>query len=419
MNGDNESLEYATQPVPEGKTVSGWQVGCVIVGIAITLPGLYSGGEISQILGIQTAFYALIAAAAVLSIMSIPTAVIGQETRRTSYGLIRQVFGPIGGPAINAVFGVILLGWYAVTAELFGRTLMLGFDTILNISQPQWVFTVISSLLVVITTLYGFKAIDRLAIIAVPLLILVFAYVSVQALQGTLPQMAALPAPQGGRFGWAVNALIGSMIVSVVLMPDLSRYARTRADAIIAGILGNGGGSVVGMALAMLPASVSGSFDPMTYLVAAGLGVGALLVLVGATWTTNAVNLYSTGLVVGDVTQRESYRSIITVCGILGTALALFGIADNLIDFLLLLGALVPPIAGVYLVDYFALAQRGQNPGTACISALLAAAFGVLHHFTMLPASLSTGLTAIDGLVISAAIYAALCWADRRRAVLS
>lgn len=419
MSGDTETLEYAIQPVPEEKTVSGWQVGCVIVGIAITLPGLYSGGEISQTLGMETAFYALLVAAAVLSIMSIPTAIIGQETRRTSYGLIREVFGPIGGPVINAVFGVILLGWYAVTAELFGRTLMIGFDVILGLSQPQWIFTLISSLLVMITTLYGFKAIDRLAIIAVPLLILVFAYVSLKALQGTLPQLQDIMVTESGRFRWAVNAITGSMIVSVVLMPDLSRYARTRSDAIVAGILGNGGGSVIGMALAMLPAAVSGSYDPMAYMVAAGLGVGALLVLIGATWTTNAVNLYSTGLVVGDVTQRENYRPVITICGVLGTALAIFGIADNLIDFLLLLGALVPPIAGVYLVDYFTLAQRGQNPGTACISALLAASFGILHHFSMLPETFSTGITALDGFMMSAALYAALCWADRRRTVLS
>lgn len=408
--------EYAIKPVPEAKTVSGWQVGCVVIGIAITLPGLYSGGEITQTLGLSKAFWALAIGAAVLSIMSIPTSIIGQQTRRTSYHLIRSVFGPWGGPIINTVFGLILLGWYAVTAELFGRTLMIGFDQILGIMLPQWMFTVGSSLLVLLTTLYGFKAIDRMAVIVVPLLMLTFAFVTFQALNGSLPRIGDTSDLPQKPFGWAVDAIIGSMIVSVVLMPDLSRYARTRSDAIIAAILGNGGGSLIGMALAMLPALVSGSVDPMAYMGAAGLGVFALFVLVGTTWTTNSVNLYSTGLVVGEVGKIENYRGIIWACGLLGTALALVGIADNLIDFLLLLGVIVPPIAGVYLIDYFFFGARAETPRTACLCAGLSAGFGVMHYTGWLPQGLTLGIAALDALLLSAVLYASLLWADRKRA---
>lgn len=418
MNENSGPDEYALKPVPEDKTVSGWQVGCVVIGIAITLPGLYSGGEITQTLGLSKAFWALLAGAAVLALMSIPTAIIGQQTRRTSYHLIRNVFGPFGGPIINTIFGLILLGWYAVTAELFGRTLMIGFDDVLGIVMPQWAFTIISSVLVLLTTLYGFKAIDRLAVVVVPLLMLTFAYVTLKALNGTLPQIMEITAPPEKTFRWAVDAIIGSMIVSVVLMPDLSRYARTHKDAIIAAVLGNGGGSLIGMVLAMLPALVSGAVDPMAYMGAAGLGFFALFILIGTTWTTNAVNLYSTGLVVGEVGKIESYRSVIWVCGLLGTALALVGIADNLIDFLLLLGVIVPPIAGVYLIDYFFFGARAANPATACLCAALSAGFGIMHYIGWFPAALSTGISALDALLLSAALYTSFLWAERKREAL-
>lgn len=417
MQDDSHSNEYAISPVPEAKTVSGWQVGCVVIGIAITLTGLYSGGEIAQTLGLKKALLALFAAAAVLSLMSIPTAIIGQQTRRTSYSLIRSVFGPIGGPIINCVFAAVLLGWYAVTAELFGRTLMIGFDEILGIALPQWIFTIVSSILVLVTTLYGFKAIDRLAIVAVPLLILTIGYVSLTAFLGALPTLVDMEPMEVKSFRWAVDAVIGTMIVNVVLMPDLTRYARSKGDAVIAAILGNGGGSVISMALAMLPAIITGSVDPMVYMLAAGLGLIALLILIGATWTTNAINLYSTGLVVGDITQSENYRVVVAFCGALGTGLALVGIADNLIDFLLLLGILVPPIAGVYLVDYFIFNGDIQRPKVACLSALLAAGFGLLHYQALIPSDLSCGLSALDALILSAALYAIFCWADKRREV--
>ena len=40
---------------------------------------------------------------------------------------------------------------------------------------------------------------------------------------------------------------------------------------------------------------------------------------------------------------------------------ALVGIAGRLIDFLVLLGLLVPPVAGVYLADFFVFARRDYS----------------------------------------------------------
>jgi branched-chain amino acid transport system permease protein len=53
--------------------------------------------------------------------------------------------------------------------------------------------------------------------------------------------------------------------------------------------------------------------------------------------------------------ESISVLAMVIVGGIVGTIAALGGIADNLIDFLIVLGLLVPPIAGVYLCDFFLL----------------------------------------------------------------
>ncbi|MEM9289505.1 MAG: cytosine permease [Pseudomonadota bacterium] len=410
--------EYATSPVPEAETVSGWQVGFVIIGIAITLPGLYSGGEIAQALGLSKALLALIFASAVLSIMSIPTAILGQRKRLTSYALIKGVFGPAGGTVINAIFGLILIGWYAVTADLFGRTLHTGLEDSLGLAISTPLLTIVSSALVIVTTLYGFKAIDRLATVAVPLLFLVIAYVSARHILDGFdpgPQTSA-GSPHGASFTWAVNAVIGAMIVNVVLMPDLSRYARTRGDAILAAVMGNGLGSVVAMALAMIPALATGQLDPMAYMLSAGLGIAALSILVAATWTTNSVNLYSTGLVAGAVLQTEQFRRMVAVAGILGTAAALAGFADYLIDFLIILGILVPPVAGVYLVHHFILGEDIPFHGAACLSAGTATALGMMSYFTLLPTGFSSSIAALDTLLLGAGLYWGTVQLLRRRA---
>jgi cytosine permease len=49
---------------------------------------------------------------------------------------------------------------------------------------------------------------------------------------------------------------------------------------------------------------------------------------------------------------------LLLACGVFGTALAVAGLADYFITFLEWLGVIVPPVAGVYLADYFILKRQ-------------------------------------------------------------
>ena len=52
----------------------------------------------------------------------------------------------------------ILLAWYAITAELFGRTFYLTCAVYGPAPVPQWACTLLSSALVTATTVFGFRA---------------------------------------------------------------------------------------------------------------------------------------------------------------------------------------------------------------------------------------------------------------------
>ena len=71
--------------------------------------------------------------ALILSLMSVPAAIVGQRTRLSSYMIIEHTFGYAGAKFVNFWFGVFLLGWYAVTAELFGRTLYLAAGELISV----------------------------------------------------------------------------------------------------------------------------------------------------------------------------------------------------------------------------------------------------------------------------------------------
>jgi cytosine permease len=405
--------ESARVPVREDETVSGWSVGMVIFGICLTLPTLYAGAITAEQLGFIGTAKAVGLASLVLSIMSIPAAIVGAETRLSSYLIIEFVFGRRGSDFVNALLGLTLLGWFAVTAGFFGETLAIAFEEMFAVSPPTWLLTLISSVLILITTIFGFKAIDRLALFAVPLLILFLLYVSNLSLADTswetvLNTEGSNPA----YFSTAVSTVIGSLIVGVVLMPDLSRYARSVKDCVSASVLGNGVGNCFSMLMGVAPAIVTGLLEPIAYMIALGLAGSAFVILVFATWTTNSVNLYSTTLAVAIIKPKIPEWKLTVACGVIGTALAMIGITDYFIGFLEWLGVIVPPVASIYLTDYFVLKQKNYSLTLQDSlpdydrAAILAWMIGTaISAFTFVSEfSLST-IPTLDALLITAPIY--------------
>ena len=410
-----DSDASARTPVADAETVSGFQVGIVIVGISITLPLMYSAGELVRGIGLSQAIIAAVTGALILSLMSVPAAIVGARTRLSSYMIVEHTFGFAGAKFVNFWFGLFLLGWYAVTAELFGRTLFLAAGELTSLALAEWVYTVISSAVVTVTTIYGFKAIDRLALVAVPFLLLALIVVAVMSLNQTSFSDLLLIDAEGISMPTAISAVVGAAIVGVVLMPDLTRYTRSVRDCVVASFIGQGGGITVAYVLGIIPVLVWNELEPMTYMFIMGFGGFALAVLVFATWTTNVVNLYSTALAARASVPLGGYRSLVIVGGIVGTIAALVGIADHLIDFLIVLGLLVPPIAGVYICDFFILKRtdfstaRLSNRPALKVNALIAGIGSGLLATWMYYSELSiTSIGALDSLLISVVAYLAL-----------
>lgn len=405
--------ESARLKVRDDETVSGWSVGLVIFGICLTLPSLYTGALAAHNLGMLGAVKAIGIAGLVLASMSIPAAIVGAKTRLSSYLLIEFVFGRKGADFVNALLGLTLLGWFAVTAGFFGQTLQIAFLEMFGYSPPVWMLTLISSLLIMLTTLFGFKAIDRLSLFAVPLLVLFLTYVANLALQFQgLESLLAIAPQDPDYFSTAVATIIGSLIVGVVLMPDLSRYARSVKDCVTASILGNGVGNAFSMLIAVIPALATGFIDPMTYMISLGVLGSAFIILVFATWTTNSVNLYSTTLAAAVIVPKLAEWKLMLICGFFGTALAVAGLADYFITFLEWLGVIVPPVAGVYLADYFILKRQDfaldklAKVADYDLAAIVAWLVSTLLSVAAFWFDVSvTGIVSLDALVLTVPVY--------------
>jgi cytosine permease len=354
--------DYANSPVPDSRTVNGWRVALIVTGFNIALPGFLNGAQISSALGMNGAVLAALIAGVTLCVMGCLTAVVSVRTRLTTYLLVQRSFGRFGAALVNVVIALVHFGWFGVNVSFFGDAMVAGVQEVLGVSGSFATFVLVGSLLMAITTIYGFRALDRLALIAVPILAMILGTVLVMAIRRYGVVTAPDPTPPiPMTFGTALSALIGSNMVTVAAMPDLTRYVRSNRQALIGMALSFPLATPLLMLAAAVPALAAGEIDIMRLIVGFGLGVPALLVLILSTWTINAGNLYSASLSLTATFPRIEQWKFTLLAGAVGGLLAVIGIINAFISFLLILGAIIPPIAAIYVID----AWRGRSTHTA------------------------------------------------------
>lgn len=415
MFADNHSADK----IPDTETVSAFRVSQIYVGVAITLPAFLLAAQIFSALGFVDGLITLGLAAIVLTLISACTMTVGARQRLSTYAIIRNVFGAIPATAINVLLGLTLLGWFAVTVSLFADALSRSLSAVAGTTAPIPVLKAVGGLTMIGLTLYGFKLIDAVSRIAVPLMALVLVVAFFVILQGS--DLDSLMSNEGTRdgissIGIGVSISIGAFMVALTIAPDIARFLRSPGEGVQASLLSYGIGAPLVLILAGLPVLVTGEADFVANLAASGLGWPALFIVVFATITTNVSNLYSTSLSFSQLSNRVPDYIVTAVCGVLGTAIALVGIETVFVPFLLLLSIAIPPIAGVYLADAFKGDPENQQSQSIRWRAVLSFGAGCAVAYAASNGMISLSrVAAIDGLVTAFLLYLLLCAFDRRQ----
>lgn len=401
MSGFKQLTEdFANNRVPGEQTVSGIRIALIIIGFAITLPLFLAGSRIGLSLGLYQASCSFIIGGIILTSIGCLTAIVGARSRVSTYMIIQFPFGRTGAKFVNLVLAITLFGWYGVTAYLFGQAVQNAVVEIFNLQTGITIFVVIGSLLMIATTVFGFKALDKLALFAVPLLIIFLISVVYFSLQTS--SWSVITGRQADEYtvGVAISMVVGSYIVGTTLIPDLCRYARDIKHSIIAIMISLGLAFPLIFVVAAIPSLATGESDLVLIMMQLGMGLPALAMIVFATWTSNANNLYSTSLVLTTIFTGTPKWMLTIIAGLLCTVLAAMGIMEYFIPFLLFLGITIPPIAGIYIADFFfirdgnydvdSLESHAAVGYTAFVIWILASLFGYataegMFHLTRIP----------------------------------
>ena len=391
---------------------SWWSIAFIWVGTMICIPMLMVGGIFGGALTMNSIFWATLIGFAVCCLMMVLGGIVGSDTGLNATMCSTRAFGMTGANFTMAlVIFICEVGWFGVqtaTCALAFNTLMLQF----SVEFPFWLSCVIWGVVMFITAVYGVKWMAVLNYIAVPLLVILCAYGGFYAIDtagwGTINSAVAenlMSMPV------AISTVIGLFALGATCNSDYTRYCKTRSDVVKATVIGVMPAALLMIMVGAVMAVGTGNFDVTAMFAGLGLPIVAMLVLILATWTTNTGNAYMSGLAACKMfSVKDSKRPFVTMlCGALGVVLAIAGLADFLTTYISILGAVVPPIMGVVICDYFVICKgkkenwapvRGIN-WIGILAWIVGGGFALLETLGVV----SVFSSALDGVILSFAAY--------------
>ena len=388
MTSDLINPDIAPTP-PEGRTWSKWHLAALWIGMSVCIPTYMLAA--SMIKAGMTWWQSVLTVLLGNLIVLVPMILMGHAG--TKYGipfpvLARASFGTrgahipaiarslvacgwfgiqtwIGGFAIYQVFGA--LGWIDVAAD----TALLP---ILNITALQFVCFLAFWALNFAIVLRGIDCIKWLESWAAPFLIamglalLIWAAIRVGGVTEMFPPPPDEPPPFWPIFFPQLTAMVGFWATLSLNIPDFTRYCRSQKDQAAGQLIGLPTTmtlfSFIGIAVTSATVVIFGQaiWDPIALVAQLGSTtavVVSLIALTIATLSTNiAANVVSPANGFANLSPRRiSFRTGSIITCLIGIVIMPWRLYNDLGDYIFtwLIGysALLGPIAGIMLCDYF------------------------------------------------------------------
>ncbi|MEZ8776126.1 cytosine permease [Vibrio splendidus] len=407
--------DFELEPVPEKAKRSWWVISLIWLAIGIDISGLFLGSILSSGIGFEDALLATFIGSGLLAVIAMLCANIGFQSGVSTPLVSSAVFGRNGGKILGFINGISLVGWFAFQADFFAFIMvdaLAKYDIIIS----HLTALIGGSVLMMMTAIYGVRALGKLSTYSVPLMVTL---ITIGLFMAADYQGGAAPTIEDPlTLGQAISFVMSIWILAAVAAPDIARYAKTRRDA----ILGAGIGFLVGnsaiILIALILTKMTGTDDLVEVFFTLGLGMAAIIVLVFAQWTTNSSNLTSGGLCMSMVLPKIPRPVLVVIMTIVGIGIAQLGMVNKFTDFLMLLSVTIAPAAGVYIVQYYVLDstkmsfENIQQVPAWMFKGLASWAFGTAFSACTAPEFFNlfsfTSISALDGILAAGVIYLAL-----------
>jgi nucleobase:cation symporter-1, NCS1 family len=373
---------------PERRTWTLWHIAALWVGMAVCIPTYtIAAGLIAQGM---TWWQAVLAVFLGNVIVLVPMTLNAHPG--TAYGipfpvLLRASFGTLGANIPALMRGIVACGWFGIQtwvggAAIYGTAAILfGFDPATKIALPviglsagEFVCFLLFWAVNVAFIVRGIESIKWLEALSAPFLLLIGLALVIWA-HGAANGFG--PIFSSGRFwpvfGAGLTAMVGFWATLSLNIPDFSRFARSQRDQIVGQAIGLPTTmtlySLIGIVVTSATVVVFGEaiWDPTAVIAKFGsksLSAVALVTLAVATLSTNiAANVVSPANDFSNLAPRRiSFRTGGLITAVLGVAMMPWKLMADpsgyIFTWLIGYSALLGPIAGIMIADYFVVRRK-------------------------------------------------------------
>lgn len=326
-------------------------------GCIASLPALLIGSTLIQSLTLYEAILvAILGYSFVLVFLSL-LSVKAVKYRLNAVQLAERSFGYTGSKVIvGLIIGIASMVWFGIQTNIaglsFSKVLLDVFEINLSVNASSLFWGII----MVLTAVFGFKYVKWLNFIAVPSIVILIVFSLIITLQNvSFAEILAYQPTGEMSLIKAIGIVVGLIAVGGVISPDYNRFAKTPKTAVIGSVVGMLPAAVAFLTIGAILSIIKGTSDIVEIFAQIGYPIMAMSILILVTWTSNVMSAYSGGLGLNSTFHlSEKYRPYTTLLvGLIGTLLGVLGILDKFTEIAMILSAMIPPIAGVIIADYY------------------------------------------------------------------
>ncbi len=396
--------DFPLSEIPPESRRGFWSNAVVLLGFTFFTATMWGGGK----LGIGLPFRTLLLVVGVGNLLlGLYVAVLGWAAQRCGLNTVlmaRYSFGNWGSRLSDLLLGFTQIGWYAWGTA----TIAIMLVTLLGLPPAmEKPLMVLFGLLFCWTAYVGYRGLEMLSVVAVPVMTVLILWSMTRATIhiGGLRPLAAIVPTQPLTIAAAITIVFGTFVSGGTQATNWTRFAKTGSTALWASLLA----FFIGNGLMVF----SGAYGAMVYqqpdivevLKLQGLLGWGIIMLILNIWTTQDNTIYNFS-VAGCHFFRTNRRQAFTFGGaILGTILALFGMYNWLVPYLVYLGTFIPPLGGIIMADFW-IVHRGRLPplGRTRFRLFNWAGIGTYVAAALISA-LAPGIPPINGILTGLVIY--------------
>ena len=356
----NSKNDFPLSAVPKDQRKGLWSMMSVLLGFTFFTATMWAGGS----LGTAFSFYEILGIILIGNLLlgsyAASLAYIAYKTGLNTVLLGRYSFGLQGSKLSDFILGFTQIGWYAWGTA----TLAIVLVKLLGLSDSWTVpLMILFGFGFCISASIGYKALELLSKISVPVMLFFIGlcfYKGMVDVDGIANLIAKQPT-ESMTIGAAITVVFGTFVSGGTQATNWSRFAKTGKVAIYSTLAAFFVGNGLMVFVGAFGALIYQQSDIVDVLVSQGFMLAAVLMLFANIWTTQDNTIYNFAAAGCNLFRTEKRKLITVVGAAIGTFLAVMGMYNMLIPFLILLGTFIPPIGAIIMTDFW-VRYRGKMP---------------------------------------------------------